>query len=214
MIFRIFSLLFLMLAINIWADAAAQTTSWSEFMGGQRKTFSSAGQAKANGFEVSFDYPESWNGVEGRRPHILQQVTSEHGKGLEICNLTVRDLPLPKDYKPTKAEIDELFAPAYLPEWLPKDGVIVRSARTTIDAQPSALIEYRQEMNRAGLSIKMQWVVFPIYYDKKILIFSCGVGSDPSRSWDKMQEIFNAQLPLFQQMASSLIIHSRWKRAP
>ena len=204
----------LLVLLTSSVDVAAQANSWSEFMGGQRKTFSSAGQAKANGFEVSFDYPESWNGVEGRRPHILQQVTSEHGKGLEICNLTVRDLPLPKDYKASKAEIDDLLSPASVSAWLPPDGVLVRSSRTTIDAQPSALVEYRQELNRAGMAVKMQWVIFPIYYDKRILIFGCGVGSDPSHSWDAVQAKFNTHLPLFQQMASSLIIHSRWKRAP
>jgi len=59
----------------------AQQSSLKRFLNGERLTYSTVGNPKAKGIEMSFDYPSSWGGADGRRPNTLYQVTSEKGKG-------------------------------------------------------------------------------------------------------------------------------------
>ena len=188
--------------------AFSQSASWSEFMGGGRLTYSSLGQPKSQGLEVSFDYPKSWTGIAGQRPNTLYQVTSDYGKGLEICNLLIRELPMPADYTPSQDEVKEFLGT--LPQFVPAGGEFIEGGSTNIDGQPSAWVHLRHEMSRAGLLIKTHWLMFPTYYDKKLIFFSCSVG-DSNSSWESLQQKYRAFMPLFQQMASSIIIHSRWK---
>lgn len=196
------------------ADCHAQQEAWSEFMAAQRATYSTTGAAKAKGLEVSFDYPISWSGADGRRPNTLYQVTSERGKGLELCNLLIRELPLPADYTPTRPEIAELFEKEALFDFIPADANFIDGAPTQLDGQLGAWIRFSQDMNRAGMSIQMQSVAFPIYFDKKLVFFSCSVGAGGDTPRQAVLDRFNGFFPLFQQMANSLIVHSRWKSAP
>jgi len=77
----------------------AQQSSLQQFLNGERLTYSTAGSPKAKGIQMSFEYPSSWGGADGKRPNTLYQVTSEKGKGLELCNLVIKDLNLPPGTK-------------------------------------------------------------------------------------------------------------------
>ena len=206
------AMLILMAALS--ASAFAQQLAWSEFMAGERDSYSTKGVEKGQNLEVSFDYPASWSGADGRRPNTLYQVTSDKGKGLEFCNLVIRELALPSDHTPTRAEAEELFEPEILTNYVPAGASFIDGAPTQLDGQPGAWIHFSQDMNRAGTSIRMQWVAFPIYYDGKLITFSCGVAASGATPANIVQDRYSNFLPLFQQMASSLIVHSRWKSAP
>ncbi len=191
--------------------ANAQTESWKEFMGGKRAVYNSAGDPKAKGVEVSFDYPKSWSGQAGKRPNTLIQVTSQAGKGLELCNMNIKELPLPAGYAVTQQDLDEFFDPKELKDLLPDGAIFIKGARTTIDGQPAAWIHASMEMDRAGAKIRMLWLMFPVYYDKKLITFGCSVGDSASKPAEDLQRRYRAFAPLFQQLANSIVIHSKWK---
>lgn len=202
------------LSVFISLSAYSQTNSWTEFMGGKRATYTTAGNPKAKGVEVSFDYPIGWAGADGKRPNTLYQVTSDSGKGLELCNLVIKDIPLPVGYTLTAQDVAEFFEPSGLKDFAPNGSQFIAGARTTIDGQPAGWVQFAQEMDRAGSQLRMMWLTFPIYFDKRLLIFSCSVGDSASKSPEEIHRRYKAFFPLFQQMANSLVIHSKWKRRP
>lgn len=203
-----------LILVSLPIPAYPQQAAWLEFMSGQRATYSSKGSAKAKGLEISFDYPVSWSGADGRRPNTLYQVTSNFGKGLELCNLVIRELPLPAGYTPTRSEVLELFEARALPGLIPAGSTYIGGAPTQLDGQLGAWINFSHDMDRAGIALRMQWLAFHFYYEKRLVNFSCAVGASGKTPTQDVRDRYRTFLPLFQQMANSLIIHSKWKVQP
>lgn len=203
-----------LLSVFFAFNSNAQPESWTQYIDGKRHTYTSLNNSKAKGLEVSFEYPISWGGADGKHPNTLYQVTSENGKGLELCNLLIKNIPFPAGYTVTPHDITEFFEPSGLKEFLPRGAQFIKGAKTTIDGEPAAWINFSNEMDRAGIQLRMMWIMYPVYIDKKLLIFSCSVGGGASLPATELQKRYNEYFPLFQQMASSLVIHSKWKRLP
>ena len=189
----------------------AESTSWSEFMGGQRTSYTTEGNPKAKGVEVTFEYPSSWGGADGKRPNMLYQVTSEHGKGLDLCNIGIKDIPIEPGQKISKADIEKLFDPSGLSSFLGGSATLTAGKRTTIDGQPAAQVQFTQDVDRAGMEYRMMGVVFPIYFRNKLITFACMSAGSTATSAEQFKNRYRAVFPLFQQMANTLVIHSRYK---
>ncbi len=187
------------------SNVLAQQEAWGEFMSGQRSTYSSAGVEKARNLEISFDYPISWAGGAGRRPNTLYQVASNHGKGLEICSLIVRPIPI------SGIDMTELFEPNGLAELVPPGGLFIDGRPTELDGQPGAWITFSQTMDRAGIPIQMVGIMYLAYYEDNLIILGCVVGADAGLPPAVIQVKYLKFFPLFQQIANSIIIHSKWK---
>jgi hypothetical protein len=78
-------------------------------MSGKRATYTSTDNPKAKGVERSFDYPVSWEGEAGKRPNVVQLVTSQNGKGLELSTLLIKDIPVPVGNTITPQDVADLF---------------------------------------------------------------------------------------------------------
>jgi len=202
------------LTLLISLNAHGQLDSLNEFLAGKRSIFTSMGIPKAKGVEISFEYPASWAGEEGKRPNVVYQVTSERGRGRELCNLLINDLPVPAGQALTERNIVELFDPAGLKDFVPPGARFIAGARTNIDGQPAAWVHYTQVVNSAGLVAKMAWISFPIYYDKKLMSLNCAVGRGGDATDAELERLYKKYLPLFQQVANSVVIQSKWKRRP
>lgn len=192
--------------------ALAQQSNLQRFINGERVTYSTEGNPKAKGIEMSFDYPASWGGADGRRPNTLYQVTSEKGRGLELCNLVIKEINLPPGTKITSQDIEELFDPKGLKDFVPAGNRFISGKRTTLDGQPGAWFQFSADADRAGVSLQMIWLMYQVYYDRRLIIFLCGVGDSGDKPRKLVQQRFGASLPLFQQIANSIIIQSKWKK--
>ena len=183
-------------------------------MGGRTTHYTTLGDPKAKGLEVTFDYPKSWLRESGQRPNTLALVTSEGGSGLEICALEIRNISLPTNHIVSDRDIAELFDPKSLSDFMPSGSTYISGSKTSIDGQPAAWIKFIQDMDRAGMKIRMAWVFYPIYFDKKLIYFNCSVGGGAAETKENLLKRFQLHLPLFQQMASTIIIHDKWKSKP
>jgi hypothetical protein len=190
----------------------AQPLEWAEFMHGKRQTYNSRAEPKAGGIEVSFDFPTTWRSTAAKRPHTLAQVTSRDGRGLELCNLLLRVLPVPASYEPEKREIEDMFDADFLRGLAPPQAAYISGRRVRIDGQPGGAVRYAMQADQAGIAVASQWVSYVFYYDKRLLFFSCSVGDEGTVATSKLLARFDLYAPLFQQMASSIVIHSRWKK--
>ena len=83
----------LLTVFSTFSIANSYADPYQEFSNRKLKNYSSIGQEKSHGLEINFDYPESWEGLPGRHPNTLYQITSKNGLGFESCNLLVKKLP-------------------------------------------------------------------------------------------------------------------------
>jgi hypothetical protein len=56
--------------------------------------------------------------------------------------------------------------------------------------------------------------MYPVYFDKKLIAFSCSISGRATTPMEAFQARYKEYLPLFQQMANSIVIHTKWKRRP
>lgn len=185
-----------------------------EFADGYKKTYSSEGSAKARNLKVTFEYPSSWEGSAGKRPNTLVLVTSELGRGLEICNLVIKELSLPADYVPTEAEIDELFQEPAIRDLVPKGAIYQDGGPTKMEGLSAAWIVYKHDVERAGQRALIKMITYSTFYENKFVQLGCMVGVDSNKVEAQLEEYFRKFQPLFQQIANSLVIHNRYQDAP
>lgn len=205
--------LFLLVVLLIPFSSAlgASPPEVASFLAGDRLTYNTGNDPKAKGLEVSFAYPSSWKGLPGKRPNVLYQVTSEQGKGLQLCNLLVTYI---RDQDGSYVEPNE--APARFTaenvEWFKVPGTeFLAGEPTTIDSLPAFWTLNRQEVDRAGIKLRVYSVIFSAYYERRIIAFTCMVTADGQSDWESLQGQMRGFVPLFQQMAGSIIVHTRWK---
>lgn len=194
----------------ISVSACAGSLSLSEFLKGERSSYTTKGDPKAKGIEVSFEHPNSWKGMSGKRPHVVYQVTSENGAGLELCNLMIKDIPAPPGYVPSANDVNEIFSPEGIRDMVPPDGLFIAGDRTSIDGQPSGWVHFEQKMNRAGREIQMSWIMYATFTSEKLILFSCSVGDGAEKAKEDIRRRYKENFPLFQQMANSIVIHTKW----
>lgn len=202
----------LIMIVVITTSLQAQADPLTEFVSGDRNSYSSLSNPKAKGIQVTFEYPESWSGADAKRPNMLYQVTSENGKGLEVCNLGIRHLDINPSEPITKDEIENMFVPSGLKAFLAADSVFVSGKRTKIDGQPAAQIQFRQKVERAGIKMQLSGAIYPAYFRNSFVIFTCFSGSSAEKSNAHIDQRYRIWFPLFQQMANSIVIHSGWKK--
>lgn len=196
-----------LVCVHAWGQTPAK-----DFVNGKRLSYSTAGNEKAKGVDVTFEYPASWRAEDGKRANTLVQVTSKGGKGLELCNLVINRIELPPNYKLTDQDIDELFDPSEAREFAPRGAKVLGASRTTIDGQPAAQLQFITARENAGQRMSMMAITYQAYFDGRFISFACMVGEREGTSEDTLQRHYNAFLPTFRLMANSLVIQSKWKR--
>lgn len=95
---------------------------------------------------------------------------------------------------------------------VPDSGIFIGGSPTTIDGQSGGWVRFRMDVDRAGMLIRMEAVSFAFYYERQMVIFGCMVGGNADTQASEVSARFDRFAPLFQQMANSLIVHSRWER--
>lgn len=186
----------------------------NEFFDGYRKTYRTSNNPKALGLELAFEYPASWLARDGKRPHTLVQVTSELGRGFDMCNLVITKLPTPDNYTPSKSELKDFFSQKNLHELVPEGGKFQEGKSTTIEGQPGARIFYDTSMERAGEEAKMKSVLYSFIYRTQMVILTCMVWSADDSPDSKLEAQFQNTKELFQQIGNSIVLNNAYKNAP
>jgi len=183
--------------------ADGQAGELAEFRQRQTATFNSAGHAKSNGLEISLRYPRSWRAGEGARPHIVQNFLAPPGVPAN-CNLLI----LASGPGLTEAQVRASVEPRRAAEQLPANAENVRSQATTIDGLPAAELIFDTTVNRAGLTMRARLVIYITSFRTNLVQLTClAGGANPS----EMAARFGAYQPVFRLIASSLVVHNRWR---
>ena len=183
--------------------ADGQARELGEFRERQTATFNSAGHAKANGLEISLNYPRSWRAAEGVRPHIVQNFIASDAPA--TCNLLVRDAAP----EMTEAELRASIQPRRAAGQVPPNSERVSSQATTIDGLPATELAFETTANRAGQTVYAKTVIFITTFRTSLVQLTClAGGADPAQAVAR----FAAYQPVFRLVANSLVVHDRWRQ--
>jgi hypothetical protein len=180
-----------------------------EFQSGFTTTFNTKGHSKSKNTDWQIKVPKSWRGEEAERPNIIQKFTSDYGSGSQFIMLLVKDLALPKDYKITKSELDEIFSDKGARSMIPEGGKFISFTKMTIDNNIGGMIELEQISERLDYKVKMRMIQFMFIRNNKMYNLQCDTGSEKV-GLDMSVEI-KKYMPLYRLVANSIVINDQYK---
>ncbi len=181
-----------------------------EFTLGYNRVFRTKNHPKAKNVDFQIRYPISWRPEEGERPNIIQNFTSENGRGLEGFNLMANDILLLPDYTITDQDLDDLLVKTELRGMVPEGGKFISAKPIVLDNYKGAMIVYDYIGQLLDLTITIRSLVFITIYDGKTILINCGVSALPGEEGE-LQERFNRFEPLFKMIATTFIIQDQYK---
>lgn len=178
-----------------------------EFSLGYINSYTTKGHPKTKGVTINAKLPLSWKQKEGDRPNIIQKFVSENGKGQEMILFMVNDLGLPSDYIVTKDELNDFFTESELKQMIPEGSDFISAKRITLDRHIGGQLIFKTTQERLDFSLTMQFIYFVTIYEGKMVILQCSVSAEEG---EKLKDRFNLFLPLFRQVANSLILMDQY----
>lgn len=181
-----------------------------ELSAGWKQTFRTKGHPKAKGVDFSISFPASWSRREGYRPNIIQFFQSGAGYGPIMCNLMVKDIPLPGGYKLKKKELQEFFQPNELKDMVPEGGTFIDAKSIVLEGDPAGMLVTDQTVQRLDLTLKMRMTQFITIQGKSMVFVQFTVAKMPEsdESLDQLQQKY---LPTYRAIANTLVLNEKYK---
>jgi hypothetical protein len=180
-----------------------------ELTSGFTTTFKTKGHIKSKNTDWQIKVPKSWKAEEADRPNIIQKFTSDYGSGNQSIMLIVKDMPLPKGYKITKEELNELFTEKETKDMIPYGGKFISFTKMTLDNNIGGMIEYEQIMERLDFKIKIRMVQFMFIRGSKMYLLQGTIGSEKLDT-DLSLEM-KKYLPLYKLVANTIVVNDQYK---
>ena len=181
-----------------------------EMSNGWKHTFRTKSHPKAKGVDFSISFPASWSKQEGLRPNVIQLFRSSAGHGLIMCNLLVKDLPLPAGYKLTAEELKEFFQPNELKGMIPDGGTFIDAKEMILEGLPAGMIIHDQIQERLELKLAMRMTQFVTVYESSMISIQFMVTEKPD-STDTLDDLQEHFLPTFRAIASTFVLNDLYK---
>ena len=173
-----------------------------------QKTYSSAGNPKAKGIDFSLDIPASWSNKSSKRPNVAFNFVAPNYKMiLPSCIVVVKNFPgLTQGIISTLSE-EEATNPSFLKSLFGSNFQYKRGGLTKIDGESTIWAEGYQVLERSNVKIRAYLLCYIIFYKENGIIITFGCGSPVED--EELKEIYDAYLPLFQKITSSIVIQSK-----
>lgn len=180
-----------------------------ELTSGFTTIFKTKGHLKSKNTDWQIKVPKSWKAEEADRPNIIQKFTSDYGSGNQTIMLMVKEMPLPKGYKVTKEELNDLFTEKEMKDMIPEDGKFISFTKMTLDNNLGGMIEYEQVVDRLDFKVKIRMVQFMFIRGNKWYMLQCGVLSTMT-DIDLSLEM-KKYLPLYKLVANTIVVNDQYK---
>lgn len=180
-----------------------------ELTSGFTTTFKTKGHPKSKNTDWQIKVPKSWKAEEADRPNIIQKFTSDYGAGNQTIMLMVKEMPLPKGYKITKEELNDLFTEKEMLVMVPDGGKFISFTKMTLDNNIGGMIEFEQTMERLDFKIKIRMVQFMFIRGNKMYMLQGTVGSEKADT-DLSLEM-KKYLPLYKLVANTIVVNDQYK---
>lgn len=173
-----------------------------EFSNGFRQRYETDGTGKSRGLIVRLQLPRSWLAKEGERPHIVQKWVSQHGTGLEMLMLDIREGATPD---PGRAEVDEFVRSGAVREVVPDGGTYYDAGTFTIERRPGYWVDMLHEQERATSTIRQRLRMYQFFFRGKAITLWCSAAGSAS-DIGRVDEAFERVKPLCGQVLNSIVL--------
>lgn len=180
-----------------------------EFIDGFTRTFKTKGHSKSKNTDWQIKVPISWRSAEGERPNIIQKFTCDFGAGRQSIMLMVKELPLPKEYKFSKQELNDFFSEKEMKEMVTEGGKFISFEKMTLDNNIGGMLQFEQTVSRMDLEMKIRMVQFMFIRGHKMYILQGTVGSE--KTDDDLATEMKKYLPLYKLVANSIVENDQYK---
>jgi hypothetical protein len=171
------------------------------------KRFSSAGDPKAKGVEVTIKIPPSWEERQGNTPNTIRSWTSEAGTGTNQVSLLIRDF----GDKRTKDDIQRAIAKKDYSGMLPNSAVVKKIQLTESSNRYGWYVEFETTINRVDMELFGVHRLISLLHDGKTIEFGCSAGGLTSDK-EKIKKEAERISSLCRLILNSLTIDSVYKR--
>lgn len=200
----------LIIASVLISPVLGQNTDFELFNKGDNLKYYTKDHPKAKGLNISIEYPKNWVAKEGERPNIVQKFSGSVDKyGISsICMILILDSPYKSD-----AEFErDIPSVQGLNAMVPPGAIFMNGGHTKYDGQSGLWITYSAITERAGLSLKAYSMSQMFYFAGKIVTIISTTGG-PKEYDNVIYSTFRQNLPLFQLIGNSVIIHDKWGKS-
>jgi hypothetical protein len=163
-----------------------------------KKKYSTLNHPKANGLDVTIEYPASWVSEEGERPHIVQKFT---GSTIDSIMPQTLILVLPMQIGQTsltEQEANEAFSSTeFMTEFqksLPQGAKVLGTKRVTIDGEPGIEIQWSIEQERVDVKFYSCTIQYMFFYNNALFQLMGQIVAPESKKSDG-DKAFAAYLP-------------------
>lgn len=180
-----------------------------ELTSGFTTTFKTKGHLKSKNTDWQIKVPKSWKPEEADKPNIIQKFTSDYGSGNQSIMLMVIEMPLPKGYKITKEELNDLFTEKEMKDMVPDGGKFISFTNMTLDNNIGGMIDYEQTMERLDFKLKIRMVQFMFIRGNKMYILQGTVGSEKADTDFTLE--MKKYLTLYKLVANTIVVNDQYK---
>ena len=177
-----------------------------EFDDGFKKRLYSKDSSKAKGVDFHIDIPQSWKVKSGKRPNTLWLSSYQNGyldedNSQVSLGTIVRELPEKIDYI-TQEEAQEFCNEAL------KDTPIKECIKITLENLPAIYARNTMTLERLRFKTTMEVANYFVFYNDRMILLQGIVGNtNDTLSQKQLNKKFDKYLPLFDQIANSLVIN-------
>lgn len=177
-----------------------------EYLDGFTKEYRTDGTGKSRGVKIGIEYPGSWRAKEGRRPHVVQNIASQNGKGFESVMITIADDPddlSEEDFLLLQAEeMCESFAPGTR---------TIDYGTVRIAGKQAIWGEFDLITQRVGMEMEVHGLIFTFLHKGNFVIIMFDAASSPAVAGGNAKERFDRYARLFQVMLNSVDFFGRYE---
>ena len=185
------------------------TRPHQELLDGFTKIFKTKGHPKSKNTDWQIEVPISWRESEGDRPNIIQKFTADFGESFHSIILMVKEMALPKGYKFSSKELNELFTEKKAKEMVPEGGQFILFTKMNLDNNIGGMLEIEQAVSRLDITIKVRMVQFMFIRNNKMYILQGAVGSEKTNTNLGLE--MKKYLPLYKLVANSIVVNDQYR---
>jgi hypothetical protein len=178
-----------------------------EYIDGWRFEYQSDDHPKAKGIRVKLNIPYSWSQQEAERPNIVQKFIEQNGEGNNQIMLLVMDTDLEQGESYTNQEMMNALSEEGFKEDMLPGQTLLSAEKVKWDNLHAWSVQYNQEQNRLGITIRAHVHQFMTYYDDRMILLQTYTYGESFEEANKNYEQF---YPLYLLVANSFVLKNQW----
>jgi hypothetical protein len=170
-----------------------------------RCDFKTDGSGKSMGLKIKISFPCLWKHVEGEHPHVVRRFSYGLKEAISLVQTLTIDR-FPKEQ--SQVEKEYFFSEKGFKELAGKTGTYISGRKITIDGLDCSEITTKIKREHPLGTFYGYLLQYYIIYKDKLILIAFAINS---KSDESSKSAFELYRPLFQGIAGTTIVLSKWE---